>query len=408
MITIEESLAHDLCLPSDGLTYEVSRWVTHTFADKYVLETEDGSFDLRAYVTAGKCKSWLSDLVHAHVEAEWQLGRKAGRQTLRNGLSEIEWRGLKLRVLSLDYSYETKRHYIIADNQKDARAFFSAVCSYCSEVQGEILVFKSGMWIRDALLHKQIKSTSFENLILRGSLKEDLIAECEGFFASREGYKQYGVAWKRGVLLLGPPGNGKTHAVKALVNHLNKPCLYVRNLQAHKRTPQQSLDSIFSRARAVAPCVLVFEDLDSIVDSDCRSFFLNELDGFASNEGLLTIATTNHPEKLDTAILNRPSRFDRKMTFALPGRAERVRFLTAANERVDPALRMQESEIEAIAKLTKGFSFAYLKELCVSSLMGWMLRCEAGSMGSVMRGLVSSLRREMASKTKQSKGDDEE
>lgn len=62
----------------------------------------------------------------------------------------------------------------------------------------------------------------------------------------------------------------------------------------------------------MAPCLLIFEDLDSMIDDDNRSYFLNEVDGMDTNDGLLMIATTNHFDKLDPGLSNRPSRFDRK------------------------------------------------------------------------------------------------
>ena len=64
---------------------------------------------------------------------------------------------------------------------------------------------------------------------------------------------------------------------------------------------------VFARARRSAPCLVVLEDLDSLIKDENRAFLLNELDGFADNEGVVVIASTNHPEKLDPAILDRPS-----------------------------------------------------------------------------------------------------
>lgn len=70
---------------------------------------------------------------------------------------------------------------------------------------------------------------------------------------------------------------------------------------------------VFGKARAEAPCVLILEDLDSLINDNNRSFFLNQLDGLENNDGLLVIGTTNHYERLDPAITKRPSRFDRKL-----------------------------------------------------------------------------------------------
>lgn len=72
------------------------------------------------------------------------------------------------------------------------------------------------------------------------------------------------------------------------------------------------MEIIFEKARSEAPCVLILEDLDSLITDQNRSFFLNQLDGLEGNDGLLIIGTTNHFEKLDPALSTRPSRFDRK------------------------------------------------------------------------------------------------
>ena len=108
--------------------------------------------------------------------------------------------------------------------------------------------------------------------------------------------------------------------MKALINQLAQPCLYVRNFGYDD---QEGMALLFARAR-MAPCIVVLEDLDSMITNENRAFFLNELDGFSANTGVAVLATTNHPEKLDTAILERPSRFDRKYYFNLPAEPERL------------------------------------------------------------------------------------
>jgi len=77
-------------------------------------------------------------------------------------------------------------------------------------------------------------------------------------------------------------------------------------------------------ARRMAPCLLVFEDIDSLVSPMVRSYFLNEVDGLESNHGILMIGSTNHLERLDPGIAKRPSRFDRKYLFDVPTREERI------------------------------------------------------------------------------------
>ena len=109
-----------------------------------------------------------------------------------------------------------------------------------------------------------------------------------------------------------------------------------------------------------------------MVTQHVKSFFLNELDGLVQNQGVLTIATTNHPERIDDAILNRPSRFDVKYDFTLPSEPLRKQFAlkwikkarNSASEVENLFARTDDEAIAGdIAKRTEGWSFAFLKEL---------------------------------------------
>lgn len=76
---------------------------------------------------------------------------------------------------------------------------------------------------------------------------------------------------------------------------------------------EAAMADVFNKARQLAPCVIILEDLDSLINDRNRSFFLNQLDGLEGNDGLLIIGTTNHFERLDPGLSTRPSRFDRKL-----------------------------------------------------------------------------------------------
>ena len=203
--------------------------------------------------------------------------------------------------------------------------------------------------------------------------------------------------WKRGILFVGPAGNGKTHTVKALINSLNQPCLYVKSFRSPHTggIDEYNIRAIFDRARRSAPCLLVLEDLDTLITPQNRSFFLNELDGFASNIGIVALATTNHPERLDPSILDRPSRFDRKYPFDLPELPERTAYITMWNDSLKPSLRLSDEGLSKISEITEGFSFAYLKELFLYSKMRWIANPQQGTMETVMTEQVGKLREQM-------------
>jgi ATP-dependent 26S proteasome regulatory subunit len=145
----------------------------------------------------------------------------------------------------------------------------------------------------------------------------------------------------------------------------------------------------------VTPCCLVFEDLDALITPENRSTFLNQLDGFSNASGMLTLATTNHPETLDPAIIDRPSRFDRKYHFSLPAPSERARYIAGWRERLDAAMRISDPEIDSLVCATDGFSFAYLKELFLSAMIRWMRDQTPGAMFAVLNGQLAVLREQM-------------
>lgn len=116
---------------------------------------------------------------------------------------------------------------------------------------------------------------------------------------------------------------------------------------------------------------MVFEDLDSIISDSVRSYFLNEVDGLKSNDGILMLGSTNHLDRLDPGLAKRPSRFDRKYYFPNPDMHERElyceywRTKLSDHEEIEFPARLNQ----AIASITKDFSFAYIQEAFVASLL---------------------------------------
>lgn len=239
----------------------------------------------------------------------------------------------------------------------------------------EIYVFDGGYWNKSEALWNSVKDASWDDVILDPRMKSHVKEDVEGFFSNRELYKDLAVPWKRGIILHGHPGNGKTITIKALIGSLYArkdqiPSLYVKSIKSCNGK-EYCIREIFSLARKLAPCLLIFEDLDSLVTNDVRSYFLNEVDGLESNDGILMIGSTNHLDKLDPAIAKRPSRFDRKYHFKLPGEAERMLYCDFWKNKASRSklVHWPEGASEYIAKLTEGFSFAYMKELFVMTLL---------------------------------------
>jgi hypothetical protein len=386
-----------LSLPPNSLSYTISEGLANLFPDRAILEGNVCYCDIEEYAAAGLCTLEFDCRVHNQLGASWDEDDGI-EKSARNVWYSVRWKDQILDCLILTWNsgwHDQRYLWIIADDEAGAEAFFSAVSAWNAEVRDEVLIFEGGYWQKSDTLFQAIRTATFENLVLAGSLGKDLRDDLSRFFTTKETYDRYNVPWKRGVLLVGPPGNGKTHAVKALVNQLRKPCLYVKSFQAEDSTEHDCIRHVFERARKTAPCILVLEDLDSLINDGNRSFFLNELDGFAANSGILTLATTNHPGKLDPAIVERPSRFDRKYHFELPGCAERSAYVRRWTDSLGEGLRPSEAGLVQAVESTEGFSFAYLEELFLSSMMGWMSSSGALTMDEVLKREADSLRRQM-------------
>jgi transitional endoplasmic reticulum ATPase len=116
---------------------------------------------------------------------------------------------------------------------------------------------------------------------------------------------------------------------------------------------------------------LIFEDLDSLISPDVRSYFLNEVDGLSNNDGIFMVGSTNHIEWLDPGISKRPSRFDRKYFFPNPDKEQRVAYCHFWQGKLkdNKNVEFPDSLCEAIADITDKFSFAYIPEAFVAALL---------------------------------------
>ena len=229
------------------------------------------------------------------------------------------------------------------------------------------------------------RTLTWDDLILPEPLKQDVRANLELFLRGRALFDSMRLPYKRGFLFAGPPGNGKTLLCRVLAAQARIPCLVLLTAKQCRYDP---IAVMFQRARRLAPCMMVFEDLDTLLEGDGRlSFFLNQLDGFSSNDGLLVVATTNHPEAIDEAILKRPSRFDRVWRVenpALPCRRAYLGRLFAGH--------LSEAELDECAEETDGFSCAFLKEAYISAAQSALFATaeQNGAPARIGRGQVTA------------------
>jgi SpoVK/Ycf46/Vps4 family AAA+-type ATPase len=299
-----------------------------------------------------------------------------------------QWQGNDFIVYELTYvnPFHENTHFIFVlashmsqfvhnGHHAGTDALLLASGSWTRELHQEVWVYDNSEWIKSKGLWKSVQDSSWDDVVLDPTMKAKLVQDVEGFFDSREMYQKLKIPWKRGLIFHGVPGNGKTISIKAIINALAKrshpvQSLYVKSLDACSG-PKWSIKQIFRKARRMAPCLLIFEDLDSLVGDSTRSYFLNEVDGLESNDGILMIGSTNHIERLDPAVTKRPSRFDRKYQFKLPTEDERIAYCRYWREKFSEsdAVDFPDEMCPIIAQLTEEYSFAYMKELFVTSLL---------------------------------------
>ena len=226
-------------------------------------------------------------------------------------------------------------------------------------------------WQQSKQLWNEVQKASWDKVILDENMKTELTEVSEKFFESKDIYEDLGVPWKRGLMFYGPPGNGKTISIKALMHTLLDrkhpiPTLYVKSAP---RT--YDIRNVFQKARSLAPCMLILEDIETIVTPYTRSYFFNEMDGLENNDGLFIVASTNYLDRLDPGLTKRPSRFDRKYLFPLPNEHERTLYCEYWRHKLEhkDTIDFPKKLSPAMAHITPGFSFAFLQECFVATLL---------------------------------------
>jgi AAA+ superfamily predicted ATPase len=220
--------------------------------------------------------------------------------------------------------------------------------------------------------HIERPAIAFPDVGGMDALKDEIRMKIIHPLAHPELYKAYGKAVGGGILMYGPPGCGKTHLARATAGEIKAGFLAIGIhdvLDMWIGQSERNLHAVFEQARAHAPCVLFFDEVDALGASraDMRQSagrqlinqFLSELDGVgASNEGVLVLAATNAPWHLDSAF-RRPGRFDRILFVPPPDAAARAAILRILL-RGKP---QQDVDIDAVAKKAEAFSGADLKAL---------------------------------------------
>lgn len=196
-------------------------------------------------------------------------------------------------------------------------------------------------------------------LALPDSAVEVLLAEFKKFWTLRQNFATRGFTFKRGLLMWGPPGSGKTSAIWQMTQELVRlhkgVVVFIEN--PHLATVCVSL---LRRIEPERPMITIMEDLDALVSQHGDHGFLALLDGETQISNVVHVATTNYPEYLDRRFVDRPSRFDTIMRVGMPSAQARRVYFKAKEPSLD------DVTLERWVKRTEDYSIAHLREVIIA------------------------------------------
>ena len=262
---------------------------------------------------------------------------EARRRRLPSWVARKTRRGAKRWVRAGAGRYQAARHAL-------ARELRPGLYTLVRDHMGEIIFERRDVRV-DALIR------------LPGAVADVVLREVERFWTLAPDFAAHGFLHRRGYLLYGPHGCGKTSIVQQIVHDAvsrggvvfvcGAPALLTRGL------------ATFRRIEPARPAVCVFEDIDAIVQAHGEDELLALLDGEARIDHVLNVATTNYPERLDQRFVARPRRFDRVLRIEPPDGAARRAYLAAK-------LGADDADVEHWAEATDGLSLAALAEAVIS------------------------------------------
>lgn len=220
---------------------------------------------------------------------------------------------------------------------------------------------------------KSSEGIRFDDVAGEDEAKENL-AEIVEYLHDPSKYREIGASMPKGVLLVGPPGTGKTMLAKAVAGESNVPFFSMSGsefVEMFVGMGASKVRDLFKQAKEKAPCIVFIDEIDAIgqkrdgriMGNDEREQTLNqlltEMDGFEENNGVILLAATNRPESLDPALL-RPGRFDRRVPVELPDLKGREDILKVHAKKV----RMDKHvDYQKIARMASGASGAELANI---------------------------------------------
>jgi DNA polymerase III delta prime subunit len=198
-----------------------------------------------------------------------------------------------------------------------------------------------------------------ELIDMNDSVGHTMIEEIKSFWTKAEVFKKYGFLHRRGYLMHGPPGSGKTSLIQMVIAATIKEGGVVYSCTGSPEALDANL-RVLRRLEPERQLLCIYEDIDAIAESNGEEKLLSVLDGENLVDHVINIATTNYINKLDDRIKSRPRRFDRVIKVDMPSAAARKAYLIGR-------FGLDDKELEKWVKDTEGFSFAALADLVIST-----------------------------------------
>jgi hypothetical protein len=190
-----------------------------------------------------------------------------------------------------------------------------------------------------------------------------VIEEIEKFWKIENRFREHQITYKRGILLWGPPGSGKSATIQILTHDIIHNQKGVVFNFTHPTLVKDGLRR-FREIQPETPFIMMMEDIDSILERYGESEVLNILDGVESFDKCVYVATTNYPERLGSRIINRPSRFDKRFKIDYPNAESRKMYLESLIS--TETAKKHNVDINKWVEDTDKFSVAHLKELFIA------------------------------------------
>lgn len=232
-------------------------------------------------------------------------------------------------------------------------------------------VYEIGASPEIGLYFKKIPVKTEGLLKFPDSNSDKVVSEISKFWERADLFDKYGLSFKRGILLYGPPGSGKSCTIQLIMKDViskggiavsfTEPHLFIQGLR------------VLRQIQPKCPVVTIMEDVESILENYSESEILNILDGVNNVDYTVFLATTNYPQRLGARIVNRPSRFDKRFRISHPKAEARKMYFEhlvadCKDDDLSPEERMKHLgiDLERWVKDTAEMSLAHLKELFIA------------------------------------------